>query len=74
MEYLKKMGIETSILHHLVHHQLVYRKLFSYKLGNLLITEEASSRILSLSLNLGFSSEVIVFISSHLCDALSHSL
>ncbi|MBA7590604.1 dTDP-3-amino-3,4,6-trideoxy-alpha-D-glucose transaminase [subsurface metagenome] len=67
---LLKEGIETSILYHPVHLQPVYKKRFGYKPGDLPLTEELSSRVITLPLHLHLDFDDIDLV----CDKLAKTI
>ena len=68
--HLMRDEIESSIMYHPVHLQPVYRSMYGFQPGDLPITEEITSRTITLPLHLELTNEDIDFICEKLIAAL----
>jgi dTDP-4-amino-4,6-dideoxygalactose transaminase len=71
--YLEESGVETRIAFPPIHLQPLYRELYGYKGGELPVTEEAASSVLSIPMYYGLEEEKQDFVVNHLRKAMGSS-
>lgn len=70
---LGEKGIQTSVMYHPVHLQPAFRRFLGSKQGDLPITEDACSKLISLPMHLGLSKSDIEYVCNNLSE-ISQSL